>query len=391
MKLRSDLPRSAREVFARLLAKSPDKRPADAREFLREVGAIERELAAPAETTPLTAPVSWRQEAAAPPSGGAEEPTPAEQEAGRSRAPVTAVTYLLGLAALILAAAILVAIWRRTSALPANGSAPAAAPSPVSTEVPPRATSVEAAAPAPLPVATEAPLPTRGPPEAASSSVGAARANEAAAPRRPSAVPRVARREPPPEPPEASIPAGPPADNVYRTRQFAKFSVSPDQARIFLDGRYVGIADDWDDHGGAKTLEIGREGPHRVRLELPGHRTMNLKVDVTAAADDETVDIGDELKRESKVSFSRVPKLDDRTVGPVEFRVDPPEAQVSEGSRVLGSASSFGPGSPLRLSGPMVHDLVLSAPGRKPRTVRILVCSNADRDVAKVKADLKKE
>jgi len=178
---------------------------------------------------------------------------------------------------------------------------------------------------------------------------------------------------------------------VYRTRRFARLSVSPDQARIFLDGRYVGIADDWDDYGGGKTLEIGREGIHRVKLELPGHRTMHLEIVVTPAAKADTVDIGDELKRKSKVPFPKIPKTDDRTVGPVEFMVDPPDAQISEGGRALGSASSFGPVSPLRLSGPMAHDLVLSAPGRKPRTVRILVASNAGRDVAKVKVELKKE
>jgi hypothetical protein len=103
-----------------------------------------------------------------------------------------------------------------------------------------------------------------------------------------------------------------------------------------------------------------------------------------------TLRIGDELKRESKISFTKIPKLDERTVGPVEFRVDPDDAEVSEGNRALGPASSFGPGSPLRLSGPMVHDL-LTAPGRRSRTIRILVASNADRDVAKVKETLKKE
>ena len=183
--------------------------------------------------------------------------------------------------------------------------APASA---VPTAVPAPATAVLALAPAPPPVATVAPLPTRGPREAAAASVGAPRSNEGVAPRRPTASARVARAEPPPEPPEASISTGPPADNVYRTRRFAKLSVSPDQARIFLDGRYVGIADDWDDYGGGKTLEIGREGTHRVRLELPGHRTMHLEIVVTPAAKDDTVDIGDELKRESKVPFSKIPK-----------------------------------------------------------------------------------
>jgi hypothetical protein len=89
---------------------------------------------------------------------------------------------------------------------------------------------------------------------------------------------------------------------------------------------------------------------------------MHLEIIVTPGAGDETVDIGDELKQESKVAFPKIPKLDDRTVGPVEFTVDPPDAEISEGSRVLGRASSFGPGSPLRLTGPMAHDLVPRLP-----------------------------
>jgi hypothetical protein len=103
------------------------------------------------------------------------------------------------------------------------------------------------------------------------------------------------------------------------------------------------------------------------------------------------VDIGDDLKRESKVEFPKIPKMDDRTVGPVEFNVSPPDAELSEGGRVLGPVSSFGPGSPLRLSGPSVHELTLASPGYRTRRLRILVASNADREVAKIKLELKKE
>src|SRR5215471_14567918 len=44
LRLRADLPASTRQVFARLLAKAPAKRPANAKEFLRELGVIEREI-----------------------------------------------------------------------------------------------------------------------------------------------------------------------------------------------------------------------------------------------------------------------------------------------------------------------------------------------------------
>lgn len=283
---------------------------------------------------------------------------------------------LLGIAALILAAAILIVIRRRTAVAPESPVAPTAV------------ATVAASFP------TAAPLPTRGPREAADASVGAPRMGGDRRETGPTASGLGARAEPPPaapEPPEAALSHAPPAVKVVQTRRFAKFSVSPDQARIFLDGRYVGVADDWDDHGGGKTLELVRDGTHRVRLELPGYRTINLEIVAKPDASEETVDIGDDLKRESKVDFPKIPKLDDRTVGPVEFLVDPPDAQVSEGRRVFGAASSFGPGSPLRLSGPMAHDLTLSAPGRRTKKIRILVASNAEREVAKVKVELKRE
>ena len=394
LKLRADLPASARDVFARLLAKSPAKRPANAREFLREVHTIEKELVAPEETRPIAAIAGVRAgEDAAAIREPAAAPAALAPEGPRS-SPV--VVLLFAAAAVILAAAILITILRRTGRAPETDAvalppAVPTAPSALGRALPPEA----------VPTATPAPLPTRGPREAAGAGVGFARegGGQMATPATPGSrvsrgePSRQARAMPPPAaaPPEASIPAGPTADGSYRTRRFAKFSTSPDQARIYLDGRYVGIADDWDDHGGGKTLEVGRDGSHRVRLELPGYRTMQLDVTVAPDAKDETVDIGDELKRESKVPFPRIPKLDDRTVGPVEFKVDPPDAEISEGNRVLGPASSFGSDSPLRLSGPMAHDLVLSAPGRKPKTIRILVASNADREVAKVKVDLKKE
>ena len=81
----------------------------------------------------------------------------------------------------------------------------------------------------------------------------------------------------------------------------------------------------------------------------------------------------------------------DRTTGPVVFTVEPPEASVSEGGKTLGRTSTFGAASPLQLRGPMVHDLTLSAPGRKGKMVRILVSGNAGRERAVVKEKLKPE
>ncbi len=82
LQLRSDLPPAAREVFTRLLAKSPDKRPAGAKEFLREVGAIESKLGEPAAEAPLHAAPGSRQKQDAGPLEGVEETTPLEPGGG---------------------------------------------------------------------------------------------------------------------------------------------------------------------------------------------------------------------------------------------------------------------------------------------------------------------
>ncbi len=401
--VRSDLPPATTAVFQKLLAKAPENRPANAREFLDELAKIEAGLSAPERTT------------AVPPLPSAAPPPPtlpslpsaaASSMASTSSARQAGPAYLFGAAALILAAAVLIWIWKSTARREERAARAATAP----------AVTIAAASPSPasaeMPTAVPSPasLPTAGPSEAADAIVGAPRIAGA-----PTAIPPVRRtltalaRTPISAGESGPRPAATPVvvastsdssardstfnpDNVYRTRRYAKFGVSPDQARIYLDGRYVGIADDWDDRGGGKTLEIGREGSHRVRLELPGYRTLNLELLVTSSADDDTVDVNDELKRGTKVAYPKIPKVDDRTVGPVAFaRVEPPEAVVSESGKVLGPASSFRSGSPLKLSGPMVHDLVISAPGYKAKTIRVLTARNADNEVASVKVSLKKE
>ena len=426
LELRGDLPPATREVFARLLAKAPDKRPADAAAFLREIRKIEAELGGGEATQAITAARAAHSAApaalpAAPgprPKGPPAEPpagsVPQGRGSGEGSAPAAARStgplYLFGLAAVVVAASLLLWIWRASSrredrSADVVSTAPTAAPglagpSPLGATAVPMPTSEPTAEPTP-----EA-LPTPGPQAAADAIVGATRIEKTIPARpRPSAAPRPPATPSSPSPPssespvlEASAPGvsgGPaaatlsPPDNVYRTRRFAKFSSSPDQARIYVDGRYAGIADDWDDRGGGKTLPFSTDGTHRVRMELPGYRTLRLDVLVTDSAKDETVEIDDELKRESRVDYPKLHGPADRTVGPVEFQVAPADAVVSENGKPLGAAASFTAASPLRLSGPAVHDLVLSSPGYEPKTVRILVSSNADRERATVKVQLK--
>jgi hypothetical protein len=315
---------------------------------------------------------------------------------------------LFGVAAVILAAAALLVVWQRSRARDGEGGGSTTVSPTVAMAAGAAAllTSPPVSGSTPLPAPTVAALPTPGPSAAADAVVGAPRYVTPPPTRvpRPTATqpPRVAVVAPPPPPPaeppadtrpaphESRESSGPIPDASYRTRKYAKFGVSPDQARMYVDGHYVGIADDWDDRGGGRKFEFTKEGTHRVRFELPGYRDLNVEILVTSGANDDTADVGDELKRESRQPYTKLPGPVGQTVGPVVFQVDPPDAIVSEGGKTLGPASSFTDANPLRLPGPTVHDLVISAPGYQPRSVRVLVGPSADKDKATVKVELKK-
>ena len=291
---------------------------------------------------------------------------------------------VLAIAAVAVAAVLL--LRERKTAIPAPPVSVAAAP----TEAP---TAAAAPAETPLPEPTAIVLPTPGPAAAVDATVGASRLADTPRPRstaRPRPSPTAAETKvaaAPPPPPAA--PARPDRiDAVYETRGSVRFTSSPDQARLYLDGRYVGIADDWDNRGGGRALELGKAGTHIVRMELPGYRTKTFQIDVVADARD-SVSIDEELDRHDRAPYEKLPAVYDRTTSEVEFSVEPPDAGVSEEGRALGPASSFGPASPLKLPGPAVHDIMLSAPGRKPKLVRILVAANAGKDRAKVVEKLK--
>jgi hypothetical protein len=84
---------------------------------------------------------------------------------------------------------------------------------------------------------------------------------------------------------------------------------------------------------------------------------MNVEVVRSRGAAEDTAEIGGDLSRFSEAPFPKVGRI--------------------------------GPASPLRLTGPRVHELVISAPGRQRKTVRILVSPNAGEARATVKAELK--
>jgi tRNA A-37 threonylcarbamoyl transferase component Bud32 len=399
LELRAGLPGSTREVFARLLAKPREKRPADAGEFLAEIRKIETELSDTEQThAMLVPPPSSRQAPSVVPPRVEVSKAPAAAQASPAalrpeRRGLRPASVLVAAAFLMLLAAIVI-VWRGTGRK-AESISPAPKPLVAPTEAPAPAT---AAPRAEVPSPTAAALPTPGPQAAADAIVGAPRrvASSAAARVAPLATPVPPARRVPPEsnaaaaepPPAAAADVSTP-DKIYRTRRSARFGVSPDQARIFVDSHFVGIADDWDNHGGGKDLEF-TDGRHRVRLELPGYRNLDLELVVAADAEDETVRIDDELERQTRTSFPKIPRVNVSAKGSVDFAVEPADATVSEEGKTLGLASSFNAAAPLRLPGPMVHELVLSAPGYPSKTVRVLISANAKDERVTVKEKLKK-
>ena len=401
--IRSDLPMTTREVMARLLAKQPEKRPADAKEFIRELRRIEK-FQRESEMTRRAVPILPAAPAPAPPPASPEPPASPTASTAPGPPPPAAhpssqrATLAVVLAAIALVAALAILLTRPRSS-PAPTPIAAGAPTPAAAAPIPATPAVEATplAAEPTPIT----LPTPGPGEAADATVGAPRVADATRPAgtprptraRPSPVPTEAPKvaaavEPPPPAPAAAASRPTRVDKVYETRGSVRFTSSPEQARLYLDGRYVGIADDWDGKGGGRPLLLEKEGTHFVRMELPGYRPMTLQIDVLPDADD-SISIDEELDRRDRAPYDKLPAVYDRTTAAVEFSVVPPDAGISEDGKSLGQASDFGPGSPLKLTGPMVHDLMLSAPGYKPKLVRILVAPNAGKELAKVNDKLK--
>ncbi len=390
---KSDLPVASREVIARLLAKSPDKRPADAQEFVRELARIEKiqrqsELtrkaiagaagpaARAAATTPLPpAPPTIPSSASTPPS-----PTPSPPR--RSGMPV-----ILGALAVLIAVSFYFLRQRREAAarppeaaLRVTAAPTAAAP----------AVSIPSPVEAP-PTAAPAPAPTAPAEVAAVTAVSTApRPRQTPRRRATAAAPASAAAAPGPPPASSAAPSKPDrVDAEYRTRRAVRFTSSPEQARLYLDGRYIGIADDWDNRGGGRELEFSRPGTHYVRMELPGYRPLVVEIDVTDDADKDSPSIDEEMDRRDRIAYDHLSSPDDRTTGAIEFSVNPPDATIMENGHEVGPASSFHAGSPLRLGGPAVHDLLIAASGYRPRLVRILVAPNAGKDRATVEVSLK--
>ncbi|MGE5346352.1 MAG: protein kinase domain-containing protein, partial [Acidithiobacillales bacterium] len=192
-------------------------------------------------------------------------------------------------------------------------------------------------------------------------------------------------------PPTPTLPPKPEA--TYAVKRIVKLNVSPIQARVFLDGKYIGICDDWDGAGGGALLFFHGTEKHRIRFAYPGYSDLIVGFDVSPEARDDKVEVQLDMKKGvgqgppgPTGAFGR-PQY--RTVGGAVFDIEPPEATVTLDGKALGPASNWR-SQELPLDRPAVHDVVLSAPGYEPLSLRVLAALTAGEVRANIREKLKK-
>lgn len=153
-----------------------------------------------------------------------------------------------------------------------------------------------------------------------------------------------------------------------------RLRISPDQCRVSLDGRSLGVADDWDDRGRGALLTFREPGRHRIRLSLIGYSDLLIDLLISPKAGEEIAHIKEEMLRDLAVGTTkgdvRIGAPDYRTEGSIRFRLSDPDALVTINGRGYGLASDWR-GKDLVLKSPGIYSVILSSHG-KTKSVRVL-------------------
>jgi hypothetical protein len=223
-----------------------------------------------------TAPASARPPVVVYPSPRASGARAEGSPVGRVRArlPVLPLAVLFAGVLALLAAIVTV----RVTPPPAAGAAlvmAAATPAPAAPILPP----LEAAE-AVAPVATGASVPVSRP--------------TALPTRAPVVVPVEERPTAAPLPTAVPTPT-PPIVAVFECRRAAEFNVDPEEAEVAIDGRVIGIADEWDGAGGGSVWVFPGSGEYYARFSLEGYETAWVKIMVMPGARRDVADIDTDL------------------------------------------------------------------------------------------------
>jgi serine/threonine-protein kinase len=282
------------------LAKDPQERVKDGNAFAAEARALAVQAASSAsEMTSATKLIT-----AAPPAA----PTAATPAASNAATVAVAtrrfplVPVLAG--ACVLLAVVVVAVLLRGRGISPGGpdqpAAPAAAP-----QVPQTAPETVAVTPTERPVV----VPTEQPMEPEPSRPVLGQAPPRTAPPQQQA----SRWRPLPQPappvrqqtaavqPTAALPTPtPPIVQVFECREGANFNVSPEKAQITVNGKVIGVADDWDGAGFGKlgkSYMFPGAGVYYVKLSHPERQTAWVKVVVSPEAKRRLANVDTRLQR----------------------------------------------------------------------------------------------
>ena len=167
----------------------------------------------------------------------------------------------------------------------------------VATPVPPASTGIEATPIAPPTAAAVVVVPTASPTAVVPAPVVPAFVvPTATAPPNPRVEPTATFMPwvPPTEPPPPPTPT-PPIAQTFTCQKGAKFNVSPEDAEVWVEGKKIGIADDWDNMGGGKIFNFPQAGTYYVHFVLKGYKTTWIKIVVKPDAKDEIADVDTEV------------------------------------------------------------------------------------------------
>ncbi len=137
-------------------------------------------------------------------------------------------------------------------------------------------------------------------------------------------------------PPPAPLPSPPPPEVAQVG--YLNLDVRPQDAKVYVDDEYRGIAHDFD--GSPSYLTLHR-GQHRITFKKEGYSPVSFIVKVVAG-ELITLDVTMNLIKESAPSpEEKVYQLDMDSTGYVEFDVSPPDAAVYIDNEFYGTASRF--------------------------------------------------
>ncbi len=400
LSIRPGLPPAAAELLRKALSKKKEDRHFDAREFIRDLDLLGPDAGLDSLPTVVSMPAGesgsgdrWRSPSSGVHGSGSVTTPPVAASTPTVIVEKRGGALLIGTAALILAAAAFLYVVLQPGGsrniardfFPARSSARTAATRPPAPAVSSATAPVSVSETTSLPPAATSAIPE-------SATIGEPRPNaKAAVPKQsapqPSRSAKTASEEsgesataPPAPAPDTSTAV----DRVYHARRGMKFQISPDQARLFIDGIYVGVADDWDDHGGGQVFPF-KPGTHTVHAKLPGYKDLSLQILADASASRDVESANDDMTRVSKDAYQKVAKVDYATSSGVLFSPKFGAAEITLDGKPAGTAAQYTPPAPLKLSGPMVHEIVIRRIARPDKIVRVICASTAGKDNVEIK------